>query len=151
MRKTFIAVFAAALLLAAVICTAGCVTAPSEPFIGTWSTEVSDTETGFLIVSEDNTGRFAIVKEIVSGSAEPEYKVTVDLTCTWEKNTDGTYSVKLSDGKVYINTLGPHNATFTGNDEKGTVFMRYPSEMSGSTLEGLGKAQKALDATQGQK
>lgn len=146
MKKTLIAVFAATLLLAVVICTAGCVTAPADPFIGTWYSEISDTETGILIVSENNTGTSAIVKNIASGSGEPEYQAVANDTIKWMKNTDGTYSVTYSDGTIYTITLDPNNDKFTGNDEYGTVFMRFPSGLSG--LTGLNDIAKQVSAVQ---
>ena len=55
MRKSLILTITAALLLAAVLCTAGCVDAPSDAIVGDRVAE-TDTSVSYAVFDADNTG-----------------------------------------------------------------------------------------------
>ena len=55
MKKSILMPISAALLLCAVICTAGCVEAPSDPIVGDWVAE-TDTSVSYAVFDADNTG-----------------------------------------------------------------------------------------------
>ena len=58
MKKSIFISISAALLLCAVLCTAGCVEAPSDPIVGDWVAETGTTVT-YTVFENDGTGYFS--------------------------------------------------------------------------------------------
>lgn len=158
MRKTLIITIAAVLLLAAVICTAGCVeTKTVDPAVGDWFADDDESLT-VLSVYEDGTGEYLFVKAKVSetgesGSAEDEWS-----TFVWAKNADGTYLISFADGDKSTAEVNTQRGILTLDD--GSVFEMKPSELSGDApdLRGMAAAfiyilwlEEHPDATEEQK
>ncbi|MCQ2377483.1 MAG: hypothetical protein MJ006_05710, partial [Methanocorpusculum sp.] len=78
MNKTTIAAILAALLLTAVLCTAGCVEAPSDPIVGTYVTE-TDSSVSYAVFENDGTGCFA---EAAAAETDKDAWV-LKGTCSW--------------------------------------------------------------------
>ena len=58
MKKSALISITAALLLCAVLCTAGCVDAPSDPIVGTYISETDDSVT-YAVFDADGTAVFS--------------------------------------------------------------------------------------------
>ena len=115
MKKHLLISIAAAVLLAAVLCTAGCVSSADE-IVGNWLEE-NDAAVTYASFAEDGTGFFAADKDSV-------------LTLTWTKDGSG-YTFLFADGTAKTATLDALRGTMTISD--GSVFEKYPSELSGTT------------------
>ena len=68
MKKSILITITAALLLCAVLCTAGCVDAPSDPIVGTYVTE-TDSSVTYAVFENGGTGCFA---EAAAAAAETD-------------------------------------------------------------------------------
>lgn len=146
MRKTLITI-AAALLLCAVLCTAGCITisesdittsesdatpsgsgaAASDPFVGEWSAADSIANGGTAVttlhINSDNSGYFAYEEIEEDGSFKAK------LEFTWEKKGDNTYllvfldestdSCTLSEDTKQLTLEGTRCSYWTGRDLAG--------------------------------
>lgn len=123
MRKRFITVFAAVLLLAAVICSAGCITPAPDPALGMWFTEEEDEDgaTSVLEFEEGNTGTFFYIPNENDTSNE----VVAD-SFVWEAMSDYKYSLQLSEsGNTITVTLDPKSFTLTTKDK--IVYSKMPN------------------------
>ena len=116
MKKTPILIsITAALLLCAVLCTAGCIEAPSDPIVGDWVSETDDSVT-YAVFENGGAGFFAADKDSV-------------LTLEWKANGDTTYTFIFADGKTETASLDAEHGLMTIGD---AVYQKYPSGLSGS-------------------
>ena len=114
MNKTTIAAIAA-LLLAAVLCTAGCVEAPSDAIVGNWVSETDGSVT-YAVFENGGTGFFAADKDSV-------------LTLEWKANGDKTYTLTFADGAAETAVVDAEHGLMTIG---GVEYQKYPSELSGA-------------------
>ena len=119
MDKTTLAAIAA-LLLAAVLCTAGCVEAPSDAIVGDWVSETDGSVT-YAVFENGGTGFFAADKDSV-------------LTLEWKANGDTTYTFIFADGTAETAVLDAEHGLMTFG---GVEYQKYPSVLSGLALEKL--------------
>lgn len=124
MRKSFILAIAAALLLAAVLCTAGCVDAPSDPIAGTYVTE-DDISILYVVFDNNGTGCFVV------SSDKPDASATGTVAFTWTKNADKSYTAACADGTTMTAVLNAEHGLLTIGD---AVFQKYPSGYSGAVI-----------------
>ena len=115
MNKTTIAAISAALLLTAVLCTAGCVEAPSDPIVGTYVTE-TDSSVSYAVFENDGTGYFA-------GDAG-------DAVFTWAAaDSKNTYTLLFADGRAETAVLNAERGVL---DINGVLYQETLSPFSGS-------------------
>ena len=115
MRKTLFISISAALLLCAVLCTAGCIEAPSDPIVGDWVSETDGSVT-YAVFENGGAGYFAADKDSV-------------LTLEWKANGDKTYTFLFADGTAETASLDAEHGLMTMSD--GSVLEKQPSELSG--------------------
>ena len=115
MKKTPILIsITAALLLCAVLCTAGCVEAPSDAIVGDWVSETDDSVT-YAVFENGGAGYFAADKDSV-------------LTLEWKANGDTTYTLTFADGRAVTAVLDAEHGVMTIG---GVEYQKYPSGYSG--------------------
>ena len=115
MKKSILISISAALLLCAVLCTAGCVEAPSDPIAGTYVTE-TDSAVTWAVFENEGTGYFA-------GDAG-------DAVFTWAAaDSKNTYTLTFADGRAVTAVLDAEHGLLTIG---GVEYQKYPSELSGS-------------------
>ena len=114
MRKTLFISITAALLLAAVLCTAGCVEAPSDAIVGDWVSETDDSVT-YAVFENGGAGYFAADEDSV-------------LTLEWKANGDTTYTLTFADGKTETASLDAEHGLMNIG---GVEYQKYPSGYSG--------------------
>ena len=124
MRKTLFISISAALLLCAVLCTAGCIEAPSDAIVGDWVSETDGSVT-YAVFENGGAGFFAADKDSV-------------LTLEWKANGDTTYTLLFADGAAETAVLDAEHGLMT---IRGVEYQKYPSELSGAA--GLRAAVKA--------
>ena len=115
MKKTTIAAITAALLLCAVLCTAGCIEAPSDPIVGDWVSETDGSVT-YAVFENGGAGYFAADKDSV-------------LTLEWKANGDTTYTLTFADGRAETAVLDAEHGLMTIG---GVEYQKYPSGYSGA-------------------
>ena len=115
MKKTPILIsISAALLLCAVLCTAGCVEAPSDEIVGNWVSETDGSVT-YAVFENGGAGYFAADKDSV-------------LTLEWKANGDTTYTFLFADGKTETASLDAEHGLMNIG---GVEYQKYPSGYSG--------------------
>ena len=126
MRKSLIITITAALLLCAVLCTAGCVETPSDPIVGTYVTE-TDSSVSYAVFENDGTGCFA---EAAAGETETgEDAWVLKGTCSWAAaDSKGTYTLTFADGATETAVLDAEHGLMTIG---GVEYQKYPSGLSG--------------------
>ena len=120
MRKSLIITIAAALLLCAVLCTAGCVTEDQIP--GDWL-YITDDAASVLHFEANETG--VLAELVLSETDELVYEVSAETSFTW-KNT-GTSGYQLTFPDETVETVAVDMA-------KGTLVFRehtYEKQLSG--------------------
>ena len=117
MKKSIFISISAALLLCAVLCTAGCVEAPSDPIVGTYITE-TDSAVSYAVFENEGTGYFAADKDSV-------------LTLEWKANGDKTYTLTFADGATETAVLDAEHGLMTIG---GVEYQKYPSGYSGEVV-----------------
>ena len=115
MNKQPILIFIAAVILAVVLCTAGCVSSADE-IVGNWLAETDGAVT-YAVFAEDGTGFFAADEDSV-------------LTLEWKANGDTTYTFIFADGTTKTGTLNALRGAMTMSD--GSVLEKQASELSGN-------------------
>ena len=105
---------AAAVILAVVLCTAGCIS-PADEIVGNWLEKTDDAVT-YAVFAEDGTGYFAADEDSI-------------LTLEWKANGDTTYTFIFADGTTKTGTLNALRGLMTMSD--GSVLEKQASEMSG--------------------
>ena len=116
MKKTTIAAISAALLLAAMLCTAGCVEAPADEIVGNWVSETDGSVT-YAVFENGGAGFFAADEDSV-------------LTLEWKANGDTTYTLTFADGAAETAVLDAEHGLMNIG---GVEYQKYPSELSGAT------------------
>ena len=127
MKKTILISITAALLLCAVLCTAGCVEAPSDPIVGTYVSE-TDSSVSYAVFENDGTGCFA---EAAAGETETgEDAWVLTGTCSWAAaEAKGTYTLTFADGAAETAVLDAEHGLMTIG---GVEYQKYPSGLSGA-------------------
>ena len=126
MKKTTIAAISAALLLCAVLCTAGCVEAPSDPIVGTYVTE-TDSSVSYAVFENDGTGYFAEAAAEETETGEDAW--VLKGTCSWAAaDSKGTYTLTFADGRAVTAVLNAEHGLMTIG---GVEYQKYPSGLSG--------------------
>ena len=127
MNKTTIAALSAALLLCAVLCTAGCVDAPSDPIVGTYVTE-TDSAVSYAVFENGGTGYFAEAAAEETETGEDAWVLTG--TCSWAAaDSKGTYTLTFADGRAETAVLDAEHGLMTIG---GVEYQKYPSGYSGA-------------------
>ena len=129
MDKTTLAAIAA-LLLAAVLCTAGCIEAPSDPIVGNWISETDDSVT-YAVFENDGAGYFAADKDSV-------------LTLEWKANGDTTYTFIFADGTTKTASINAEHGLMTMSD--GCVLEKQPNRLSGKVFASTESTFKGNEA-----
>ena len=115
MKKTIFLSISAALLLAAVLCTAGCVEAPSDPIVGDWVAE-TDTSVSYAVFENGGSGYFA-------GDAG-------DAVFTWAAaDSKNTYTLTFADGRAVTAVLNAERGIL---DINGVLYQETLSPFSGA-------------------
>ena len=129
MRKSLIITISAALLLCAVLCTAGCVEAPTDPIVGTYVSE-TDSSVSYAVFENEGTGYFA-------EAAETDKDAWVlKGTCSWAAaDSKNTYTLTFADGTAETAVLNAEHGLMTIG---GVEYQKYPSELSGTVVVALG-------------
>ena len=117
MNKTILISITAALLLCAVLCTAGCIEAPSDAIVGDWVSETDDSVT-YAVFENGGAGYFAADKDSV-------------LTLEWKANGDKTYTFLFADGTTKTASVNAEHGLMTIGD---TVYEKQPSALSGTAM-----------------
>ena len=151
MNKTLIATITAALLLAAVLCTAGCIdTKTTDPVIGDWFAE-NDTTVSFVTFAEDNTGYFitglekSSSSETDSGYSESSSSEAAASTFEWTAaEPRKTYTLTFGDGTAKTASLEAQRGVMTID---GVEFEKMSSAISGAQMAQYERV-KALAAAQ---
>ena len=115
MRKTLFISITAALLLAAVLCTAGCIEAPADEIVGNWVSETEDS-VSYAVFENGGAGYFAADEDSV-------------LTLEWKANGDTTYTLTFADGTAETASLDAEHGLMTMSD--GSVLEKRPNGLSG--------------------
>ena len=117
MNKTTLAAITTALLLCAVLCTAGCVEAPSDPIVGTYVTE-TDSAVSYAVFENEGTGCFA-------GDAG-------DAVFTWAAaDSKNTYTLLFADGRAETAVLNAERGVLNVN---GVLYQKTVSPLSGAVM-----------------
>ena len=124
MKKSTLITLAAAILLTAVLCTAGCVEVPSDAIVGTYVTE-DDFSILYVVFDNNGTGCFVV------SSDKPDASATGTVAFTWTKNADKSYTAACADGTTMTAVLNAEHGLLTIGD---AVFQKYPSELSGAVI-----------------
>ena len=122
MRKSILISISAALLLCAVLCTAGCVEAPSDPIVGNWVSETDDSVT-YAVFENGGAGYFAADEDSV-------------LMVEWKANGDKTYTFLFADGTTKTASVNAEHGLMTMSD--GSVLEKQPNALSGKMWAGHG-------------
>ena len=128
MKKTpLLITITAALLLTAVLCTAGCVEAPSDAIVGDWVAE-TDSSVSYAVFENGGTGYFA---EAAAGETETgEDAWVLTGTCSWAAaDSKNTYTLTFADGRAVTAVLNAEHGLMTIG---GVEYQKYPSELSGA-------------------
>ena len=114
MGKTLIII--TGLLLAAVLCTAGCIEAPSDAIVGDWVSETDGSVT-YAVFENGGAGYFAADEDSI-------------LTLEWKANGDKTYTLLFADGAAETAVLDAEHGLMTIG---GVEYQKYPSGLSGES------------------
>ena len=126
MKKPILITISAALLLTAVLCTAGCVEAPSDPIVGTYVTE-TDSSVSYAVFENGGTGYFA---EAAAAETDKDAWV-LKGTCSWAAaEAKNTYTLTFADGRAVTAVLNVEHGLMTIG---GVEYQKYPSGYSGAT------------------
>ena len=136
MKKTIFLSISAALLLCAVLCTAGCVDAPADPIVDTYISETDDSVT-YAVFEADGTAVFSAQNP--DGTAE-----TIDAV--WKADGKGLYTITMN-GEAVSCTL---NAARGILDINGVLYQETLSPFSGAAVPspvnpGMGNAPSLVD------
>ena len=116
MKKTPILIsITAVLLLCAVLCTAGCIEAPSDAIVGSWVSETEGSVT-YAVFENGGTGYFAADEDSV-------------LTLEWKANGDTTYTLIFADGRAVTASVNAEHGLMTMSD--GSVLEKQANGLSG--------------------
>ena len=117
MNKSILITISAALLLTAVLCTAGCVEAPSDPIVGTYVTE-TDSAVSWAVFENGGSGYFA-------GDAG-------DAVFPWAAaDSKNTYTLLFADGRAVTAVLNAERGVLNVN---GVLYQKTVSPLSGVVI-----------------
>ena len=123
MKKTLIITITAALLLCAVLCTAGCIEAPSDPIVGDWVSE-TDGSVSYAVFENGGAGYFAEAGE----TGEDAW--VLKGTCSWTAaDAKNTYALTFADGAAETAVVDAEHGLMTIG---GVEYQKYPSGLSGT-------------------
>ena len=126
MKKTIFLSISATLLLCAVLCTAGCVEAPTDPIVGTYVTE-TDSSVSYAVFENSGTGCFAEAAAATAETGEDAWVLTG--TCSWTAaDSKNTYTLLFADGAAETAVLDAEHGLMTIG---GVEYQKYPSGLSG--------------------
>ena len=109
--------FTALVILAAAICAAGCVDAPSDQIVGTYVTE-TDSAVSWAVFENEGTGCFA-------GD-------TGDAVFTWAAaDSKNTYTLLFADGRAETAVLNAERGVLNVN---GVLYQKTVSPLSGVVM-----------------
>ena len=124
MKKSFIVLFAAAVLLSAVLCTAGCVAPePADKITGAWIAESDDTVT-FATIYTKGAGAIFYTTDKESAQTDVTPK-------TWTADGNNTYTVISADGTAERFILDAEGDTLSAGD---VTFVRVDEARTGEYL-----------------
>ena len=123
MKKPILITISAALLLCAVLCTAGCVEAPSDPIVGDWVSETDDS-VSYAVFENGGAGYFA-----EAGETDEDAWV-LKGTCSWAAaDSKNTYTLLFADGAAETAVLDAEHGLMTIGEVE---YQRYLSAFSGA-------------------
>ena len=123
MSKQNILVLTAAVILAVVLCTAGCVEAPSDAIVGDWVSETDGSVT-YAVFENGGAGYFA-----EAGETDEDAWV-LKGTCSWTAaDAKNTYTLTFADGAAETASLDAEHGVMTIG---GVEYQKYPSGYSGA-------------------
>ena len=122
MNKHLLVSLTAAVILAAVLCTAGCIEAPSDPIVGNWVSE-TDSSVTYAVFENGGAGFFAKTAE---GAAEMDA-----APFDWKADGKSAYTLAFADGRAVTAVLDAEHGLMTIG---GVEYQKYPSELSGRVL-----------------
>ena len=129
MRKSLIITISAALLLTAVLCTAGCVEAPSDPIVGTYVTE-TDSSVSYAVFENDGTGCFAEAAAEETETGEDAW--VLKGTCSWAAaDSKNTYTLLFADGRAETAVLNAERGVLNVNC---VLYQKTVSPLSGVVM-----------------
>ena len=136
MKKSFIAVLAAAILLAVVICTAGCVS-NADPIVGSWMAQDSTTAVAAVFETDGSGSYFYVsgdseISETDTSYSESSSSDYAEMPLRWKADGNNVYSVVFASGDTGSCTLNPQNGTFVTNND--VVYEKVPSGVLGTRL-----------------
>ena len=122
MKKSFIVLLAAAVLLSAVLCTAGCVAPePADEITGAWVSDCGDT-----VVFAKFYTKGAVFYTVDKESAQID-----ENPASWTANGDWTYTVTSADGTMRMYTLDAEERELSADD---ITFVRVDGVRTGEYL-----------------
>ena len=124
MRKTLIITITAALLLCAVLCTAGCVT--EDQIVGDWVTE-TDSSMTHAVFENGGTGYFLKATALETEADESAWVLTG--TCSWTADGKSTYTLTFADGATETAVLDAEHGLLTIGEVE---YQKYLSALSGA-------------------
>ena len=125
MNKHLLIPIAAAVILAAVLCTAGCIEAPSDAIVGNWVSETDDSVT-YAVFENGGAGYFA-----EAGETDEDAWV-LKGTCSWTAaGAKGTYTLAFADGAAETAVVDAEHGLMTIG---GVEYQKYPSGYSGLAI-----------------
>ena len=134
MKKPILITISAALLLCAVLCTASCVEAPSDPIVGTYVTE-TDSAVSYAVFENGGTGYFAEAAAEETETGEDAWVLTG--TCSWAAaDSKNTYTLTFADGRAVTAVLNAEHGLMTIG---GVEYQKYPSGYSGKAWTAIVK------------
>ena len=126
MKKSIFLSISATLLLCAVLCTAGCVEAPSDAIVGDWVAE-TDSLVSYAVFENSGTGCFAEAAAAIAETGEDAWVLTG--TCSWTAaEAKNTYTLLFADGATETAVLDAEHGLMTIG---GVEYQKYPSGYSG--------------------
>ncbi|HJJ60115.1 MAG TPA: hypothetical protein O0Y08_04570 [Methanocorpusculum sp.] len=126
MRKSILVTLTAALLLTAVLCTAGCVEAPSDEIVGTY---VAETDSSVSYAVFENGGTDCFVEAVAAETETGEDAWVLTGTCSWAAaEPKGTYTLTFADGETETAVFDAEHGLMTIGE---VVYQKYPSGYSG--------------------
>ena len=125
MKKTILISITAALLLCAVLCTAGCVTEDQIP--GDWL-YITDDAASVLHFEANETG--VLAELVLSETDELVYEVSAETSFTWKNTGTSGYQLTFPDETVETVAVDMAKGTLVFREH---TYEKQPSGLSGAT------------------
>ena len=140
MKKSIFISISAALLLCAVLCTAGCIEAPADEIVGDWVSETDGSVT-YAVFENGGAGYFAEAAAAETETGEDAW--VLKGTCSWAAaDSKNTYTLTFADGAAETAVLDAEHGLMTIGEVE---YQKYPSGHSGAT--GVAKSEPWYTAT----